>query len=57
MLQGSVKGHNGVFWSQLEQRGDRHKDYCQSLCAEDTHTGEGMELEKNIKIESHRAHL
>ncbi len=46
MLQGSVKGHHSVFWSQLEQRGDRQEDYCQSLCAENTRQEEVIELEK-----------
>lgn len=30
MLQASVKGHHGVLWGQLEQRGNRQKEDCQT---------------------------
>lgn len=44
MLQGSVKGHHGVLWSQLEQRDHRKTTVSHLMCAENTHQEEIIEL-------------
>ena len=54
VLQGSVKGRHGVFWSQLEQRKERQEDHSKSLCVL-THTSRGNDrTTKQHLSEMHR---